>query len=302
MEARNRPIAVGTRGSALALRQAEIAVNALRERFPERQFSVVTVETEGDRIQERPVSQFGDKGVFVRAVERALAEGRVDLAVHSLKDIPTDSAVPGLRLAAFPPREDPRDCLVSRGGLTLDRLRPGARIGTGSVRRRMQLRAIRPDLLAVPIRGNVDTRLRKLHDGQYDAIILAAAGLHRLGRRDVISQYLPIDLFLPDAGQGIIAIQAREGDPAHELASAVDERESRLAATAERRTVRALGADCRSPVGVHAGLTGDRMLVRAVAASEDGAHVRRAEEEGPASSAARLGERLGTRLLALLSA
>lgn len=291
-------IVVGSRGSALALRQTEIVVTALAQRFPGQEFVVITVETEGDRVKDRPVSQFGDKGVFVRALERSLIEKRVDLAVHSLKDMPSDRVVSGLEIAAFSPREDPRDCLVSRGGLPLERLARGARVGTSSLRRAVQLRAVRPDLVATNIRGNVDTRLRKLREGQYDAVILAAAGLHRLGLRDVISQYLPIELFLPDAGQGIMAIQARSGDPAGEVAATVDAHESRLAAVAERAAVRALGADCRSPVGVHATLHGNIMVLRGVAASPDGSALRRAEESGPASSAETIGRRLASRLLA----
>jgi hydroxymethylbilane synthase len=289
-------LVLGSRGSALALRQTEIVAEALRARQPDIEIRVRTVETEGDRVQDRPISQLGDKGVFVRAVEAALLAGTIDLAVHSLKDVPADISVPGLHLAAFIAREDPRDCLISREGLELAALPPDSRIGTSSLRRRMQLQALRPDLMAVPIRGNVDTRLRKLRGGEYDAIILAAAGLHRLGLADVVTEYLPVDRFTPDAGQGIIAVQARDRDSAGAPAAAIDEPASRAAATAERAVVRALNADCRSPVGAYAQIEGERMLLRGMAADEDGGRLRQSSVEGPLAAAEALGAELGRRL------
>jgi hydroxymethylbilane synthase len=289
-------VVLGSRGSVLALRQTELVAEALRARHPEIEIVVQPVETEGDRIQDRPISQFGDKGVFVRAVEAALLEGTIDLAVHSLKDVPADVTVPGLHLAAFSAREDPRDCIIAAGGRVLMDLPAGARIGTSSLRRRVQLRAIRPDLIAAPIRGNVDTRLRKLRAGEYDAIILAAAGLRRLGLEAAITEYLPVEQFTPDAGQGIIAVQARSDDPFAGLAAAIDSPASCAAALAERAVVRALGADCRSPVGAYAELSGSHMLLRGMASEEDGTRLRRACVEGPAAEAETLGSALGKRL------
>src|SRR5947209_5412887 len=289
-------IVLGSRGSALALRQTEIVAASLRAHHPHLEIAMLTVETEGDRIQDRPISQFGDKGVFVRTVESALLEGRIDLAVHSLKDVPADVSVPGLALAAFSAREDPRDCLIAREGRSLQDLPAGARIGTSSLRRRVQLQALRPDLVLAPIRGNVDTRLRKLRDGEHDAIILAAAGLHRLGLHDVITEYLPVDRFTPDAGQGIIAVQARDRDTIGELAAAVDDSRSRVAAVAERAAVRALDADCRSPVGAYAEIEGERLVLHGMAADEDGERLRRAQVHGSVTEAEDLGSALGARL------
>jgi hydroxymethylbilane synthase len=289
-------IILGSRGSALALRQTEIVAEALCFRYLAGEITMRVVETEGDRVHDRPISQFGDKGVFVRAVEAALLESTIDLAVHSLKDVPADVIVPGLQLVAFPPRADPRDCLVSRDGRFLADLPSGARIGTGSLRRQVQLHAIRPDLMVAPIRGNVDTRLRKVRQGGYDAIILAAAGLVRLGLADVITEYLPVERFTPDAGQGIIAVQARDPDPIGDLAAAIDDPASRAAAAAERAVVRALGADCRSPVGAYAAIEGERMILRGMAADKSGEGLRRAQGEGRVARAEALGAELGRRL------
>ena len=293
-------VSIGTRGSALAVRQTELVAAALRERHPQVEFAIRRIESEGDRNQRDPVSLLGDKGVFVRALEQALLRGGIDLAVHSLKDVPSDVETPGLTLAAFSRREDPRDCVVSREGATLATLSSGARVGTSSLRRRAQLLAIRPDLTVVPIRGNVDTRLRKLRDREYDAIVLAAAGLHRLGLDEAITEYLSVDEMIPDAGQGILAIQARAGDPSCDLAACIDDPASRIAALAERAAVRALGADCRSPVGVLAALEGKTMRIRGMAASEDGSCLARAEASGPVSEAEATGYKLGRELLARL--
>lgn len=290
-------VRVGTRGSRLALRQTELIVTLLGERFPGVVFTTEVVRTEGDRVQDRPISQIGDKGVFVRSIERSLLARDIDLAVHSLKDIPADIETPGLELAAYSEREDPRDVLLSPSGATLDQLPSGARVGTSSLRRRVQLQAIRPDLVLQDIRGNVDTRLRKLEEGQYEAIVLAAAGLLRLGLADRITEYFSVDRFVPDAGQGILAVQTRTDDAVAELARAVDVPLSQWAATAERSTVLGLGGDCHSPVGAYATVQDDRIWVRAMAAREDGSRLHRAEAEGPVEQAAQLGRDLGRRLL-----
>jgi hydroxymethylbilane synthase len=252
-------------------------------------------------VQDVSVSQLGDKGVFVRNIEAALLSGEIDLAVHSLKDVPSDDDVPGLKLAAFSPREDARDVLVSRDGKLLADQALGAIVGTSSLRRRSQLRACRPDLRVKDIRGNVDTRLRKLRDGQYDALILAAAGLVRLGFGDQITEYFHIDLFTPDAGQGILAVQTRCDDWLDEITERLDDPYSRLAAGAERACVRALGADCRSPVGAYASLVGDEMLIVGMAAREDGSQLRRYIVRGTASESIELGRELGSRLLHALA-
>lgn len=291
-------LALGTRGSKLAIRQTELISNLLRESFPGIDLRTVIVETEGDRLQDRPLSQFGDKAVFVRAIERALLDGTVDVAVHSLKDVPADVETPGLTLAAFSARADPRDVLVSRSGGPLAALPGGSRVGTSSLRRRVQLAALRPDLIAADIRGNVDTRLAKVRNGEYDAIILAAAGMVRLNLEESITEFLPTDAFVPDAGQGIMAAQTRIGDYAEALANQIDDTESRYRATAERAVVRALGAGCRSPVGAYATREGTRMRILAVAASPDLRRLERIEDSGPYDDPVGLGTRVGRRLLA----
>lgn len=297
---RHRSITVGTRGGALALCQADLIVALLRARFPDRRVLVLRVQTAGDRAPDRPITEIGDKGVFVRAIEQTVLAGEVDIAVHSLKDVPSDVATPGLVLAGFSAREDPRDALLSATGDPLDRLPAGSRVGTSSLRRRVQLQAVRPDLAAAEIRGNVDTRLRRLEDGQYQALILAAAGLRRLGLADAITQYLPVDLFVPDAGQGIIALQTRPDTEAEVMAQAVSDPRSSAAARAERATVRALQADCHSPVGAYARIDGEHLRLRAMAATEDGNRLVRAEQNGGVGEAEELGRAVGEKLLRML--
>lgn len=204
-------VRVGSRGSQLALRQTEQVVAALRRFHPGVEFRVYPVRTEGDRRARAPLSRIGGQGVFVRELEARLATGEVDLAVHSLKDVPTELAL-GLTLAAVPAREDPGDALVSRRGLRLAELPAGARVGTGSARRAVQARALRPDLEYVDIRGNVDTRLRRVREGSVDAVILAAAGLARLGRLGEAAEVLDVETMLPAAGQGALAVEARTDD------------------------------------------------------------------------------------------
>jgi hydroxymethylbilane synthase len=296
MRSGRQRVVLGSRGSRLALAQTTLIVARLRQQHPSLEFAIEVVHTPGDRIQDRPISQVGDKGVFVRALERDLLSGGIDLAVHSLKDVPSDAETPGLELVAFSERADARDVLVSRTDTVLLGLPPGARIGTGSLRRRVQLLEMRPDLTVEGIRGNVDTRLKKLQAGEYDALILAAAGLERLGLADRIAEYLPVDQFVPDAGQGILAVQARMGSEAATLARAVDHQASRRAAGAERALVRALEADCHSPVGAHATIQGDLLRLLGMAASEDGRRLCRAAAEGSVTDAISLGRNLGLEL------
>jgi hydroxymethylbilane synthase len=291
-------VRLGTRGSPLAREQAAIVERALRTAHPGITIESVVIRTTGDRFQDRPLSEVGDKGVFVRGIEQGLLDGTIDLAVHSLKDVPADVDVPGLELVAYSPREDPHDVLISRSGAGLMDLPPGARIGTSSARRRVQLLALRPDLTVEDIRGNVDTRLRKVQDGDYDAVILAAAGLARLGLGQVITQVLPFDAFTPDPGQGIIVVQGRKGERASQLAQAIDDATSHAAADAEREVVRALGADCHSPVGALAEVNAEVMTVTAMAFLDPTGPLVRASVEGSVTSAAELGARLGADLLA----
>jgi hydroxymethylbilane synthase len=286
---------LGTRGSRLALRQAELALTQLRNRHPEERFELTIIQTAGDRDRARPISEIGDKGVFVRAIEQALLAGEIHLAVHSLKDVPGEYSIPELALAAFSKREDPRDVLVSRTGASLTDLPSGARIGTSSPRRRVQLRAVRPDLVPVDIRGNVDTRLQKVEAGEYDGVILAAAGLHRLGLADRISQYLPFSWFLPDAGQGIMTIQTKVNSESQALAAEIDDPEGHAVAVAERAVARALDADCHSPIGALAQVEGGRLTLQAMA-SPDGTRIERASGESALERAEELGWAIGREL------
>jgi hydroxymethylbilane synthase len=289
-------IRLGTRGSALALAQAGGVRDRLRALGAE--VELVTVRTEGDRIVDRPLAAVGGKGLFVKAIEDALLDGRIDAAVHSLKDLPADVPA-GLTLAAYPEREDARDVLVTRAGGSLGTLPPGARVGTGSPRRRALLLAARPDLRVEPLRGNVDTRLRKLAAEDWDAIVLAAAGLRRLGL--AVPHATPLDpaTFVPAVGQGILGIEAREhdGGTGGWLAK-LDDGDTRACAEAERACLRRLGASCITPMAAHARLDRDGLEIIGVVASEDGRHVLRASRRGGRADAGRLGRDLADDLLA----
>jgi len=244
---------IGTRGSALAVAQTGTIASALAAKGAATE--IVTISTEGDRSTE-PLATLGGTGVFATALRNALLAGEVDVVVHSLKDLPT-AAHPGLVIGAIPKRADPRDALCARDSLTMDTLPPGARIGTGSPRRVAQLKARRPDLEVVGIRGNVDTRLGKVASGELDAVVLAAAGLERLGRLDAITEFLGIDGWPTAPGQGALAVEVRAGE--EKLVSALDHRTSRVIVDAERQTLALLEAGCSAPVGAHA-LIDDGML------------------------------------------
>jgi hydroxymethylbilane synthase len=240
---------IGSRGSQLALWQANHIAGLLREQGHEVEIEII--KTTGDRLQEVAFAEVGSKGMFTKEIEEALAEGRIDLAVHSLKDLPTELAEPFV-LAATPPRVDPCDAFVSVKYAGLAELPQGARVGTSSQRRRAQLKALRPDVETVEFRGNVDTRLRKLAESQVDAILLAAAGLERLGRTDWLRERFDPKDFCPAAGQGALAIETREDAAAAMKALAfLDDADTRFAVTAERAALAALGGGCQVPIGVH---------------------------------------------------
>ena len=240
---------IGSRGSQLALWQANHIAALLRGEGHTVEIEII--KTTGDRLQEVTFAQVGSKGMFTKEIEEALAEGRVDLAVHSLKDLPTELPEP-FALAATPPRVDPRDVFVSVEHMNLAALPEGARVGTSSQRRRAQLKALRPDIEAVEFRGNVDTRLRKLAEGQVQAILLAAAGLDRLGRTDWVRERLDPKSFCPAAGQGSLGIETRKGDEATIGAVAfLDHADTRFAVTAERAALSALGGGCQVPIGIY---------------------------------------------------
>lgn len=289
-----RPLRLGTRRSLLATTQSGLVAEALRARGHE--VELVEITTEGDRDRLTPLRAMGGTGVFVSALRDALREGWVDLAVHSLKDLPT-TPEPDLFLAALPTREDPRDALVARDGLTLGELPAGAVVGTGSPRRRAQLAALGLGLEIVDLRGNVDTRLRAVTDGRCDAILLAAAGLRRLGRQSVITELLDPLQMLPAPGQGALAIEVRCDDEttAHAVAP-LDCKDTRAAVTAERSLLAALEAGCSAPVGALAevvlGDDGDELSLRGVVAALDGSGELRRSIVGPVDDAVGLGARL----------
>lgn len=264
---------IGTRGSALALCQAHTVAEALRVAHPELEIDIRTIQTQGDKTQATnvPLSSFGEKGIFAHELEAALLSGTIDLAVHSMKDMP-HTLPPGLTIAAIPEREDPRDCMI---GHTLDTLPHGARVGTGSVRRRALLWSRRPDLNCLEIRGNIDTRLRKWRDGQYDAICLAAAGLNRLGLQDTITEYLDPAWFTPDPGQGALCLEARADNIRVREWTRPLNAPASIPVTLERDFLRAMGGGCQTPLGALATLDASRLTLTAMVAAPDGSVILR---------------------------
>jgi hydroxymethylbilane synthase len=291
-----KPIRIGTRGSLLAKWQAEY----VRKRIFQAtgvETEIVIIKTTGDSMQQAPFSQIGGKGVFIKELEEALLEEHVDLAVHSVKDIPTD--VPSrLCFPAVCRRDDTRDALIAGKGETLAKLRRGARVGTSSLRRQAQLRHVRPDLDIREMRGNVDTRLRKVESGEYEAIVLAKAGLDRLGMSVRITEVLPPDVCMPAVGQGAIAVQARLKDA--ELSDALaplDDNETRQSIVAERALLGALQGGCQVPLGAWARLERGELAMDAVVCSPDGSNYIRQRAAGPADQPRELGQRLAQLLI-----
>lgn len=295
-----RSLRVATRRSPLALAQARQLMQKLQALHPGLEILEVHVTTTGDKIQDRALSSLGGKGLFVKEIEEALLDGRADFAVHSLKDVPSELPE-GLVLGCFPEREDPRDVLISRSGLGLDRLPPGSLVGTSSLRRRFQVAAVRPDLRIEPLRGNVDTRIHKCRSGQVDAVILARAGLLRLGLSDQVTEVLQPELVLPAVAQGALAIEHRLGDePTRALIAPLAHHETKIAVLAERGALRAVGGDCQLPVACFAEREASNLRLRGFLAEPDGTRVRRAELTAPwpasEAEAGELGARLGRRL------
>lgn len=295
-----RPIRIGTRGSKLALWQANSVIGLLRGKFPGREFQKVIISTTGDREATPPLYSFGGVGVFTKEIEAALTEDRIDLAVHSLKDLPTTQP-DGLKVCAVMRRDDPRDAFVGRVARSLSDLPEGARIGTSSVRRRAQLLFRRPDLRIDPIRGNVPTRLRKLNDPEenLDAVILAAAGLIRLGYADLDEERLPYDIMVPAPGQGAVAVESRSSDEESiEMALlAVHDEQTFRCVSAERALLRRFGGGCHVPLGALAGIDGDELTLRAVVAAPDGSTMLSRVYSCPADRGVELGERIATELI-----
>lgn len=289
-------IRVGTRGSALALRQTQGIVEHVQELNPGIECSIEIIKTTGDRILDTPLSGIGDKGLFVKEIEAALIAGEIDFAVHSAKDLPSEMD-PLLCIGAFPQRVCPADALISKRG-TLESLPAQAIIGTSSLRRRAQILAARPDVEIKDLRGNLDTRLNKLDNGHYDAIILACAGLTRLDLESRITQALDYKLCLPAAGQGALAVQCRTGDPVCEIVSRLDSSETRSCVTAERALLAQLGGGCQTPVAALAEVVDEELVLDALVAELCGKMIVRMQIRGSTADPVGLGQRLGKRLLA----
>jgi hydroxymethylbilane synthase len=290
-------LVIGSRGSPLALWQAAWARNTLRGAYSGLEVCIEVIRTRGDREPNEPVAGIDGKRVFIREIEEALLDGRIDLAVHSLKDLPTRPPE-GLRLEAVSPRADVRDALVSCAGHKLEGLPEGAVVGTGSLRRQAQLRHSRPDLKITGIRGNVDTRLRKLDAGEFEALVLAAAGLRRLGLENRVSEFLPAERFLPAPGQGALGIQIRQGD--NRVARAVgclNDFSTYLAVSAERVMLDALAGGCQVPIGAWARLHAGYLVADGLVAVPDGSKVVRARTTGDPEASIEVGMRLSELLV-----
>jgi hydroxymethylbilane synthase len=284
---------IGSRGSQLALWQAHHIADRLREGGHSIEFQVI--KTTGDKITDVALAKVGTKGMFTKEIEEALLERRIDLAVHSLKDLPTELA-PEFQIAAITKRENPRDAFVSRHFNSIDELPQRSRVGTSSLRRQAQLKAVRPDLNIFPLRGNIDTRLRKLEEGEYDAIILASAGLSRLGRTEWIRAILPVEEMCPAVGQGALGIEIRTGDDQTRAAVAfLDDPPTRAATICERALLNQLGGGCQVPIGAFAEPHAGQLRLTAVVARPDGSSVLREVESG--ADPEQLGARVGQKLL-----
>ena len=291
---------IGSRGSQLALWQANHISALLRVRGDDVEIEII--QTTGDKITDVPLAMVGTKGglgkgIFTKEIEEALAAARVDLAVHSLKDLPTELP-PGFEIAAITERQDPRDAFCSRKYAKIEDLPQGARVGTSSLRRQAQLKAIRPDLDIHPLRGNVDTRLRKLEQGEYDAIILASAGLKRLGKTELIKQIIPAEIMCPAAGQGALGIEIREGDAAtRQHLEFLNDPAARAATTCERALLNSLGGGCQVPIGAFAEVRNGRLHLDAIVADPDGSKLLRESRDGNLNAPEALGNAVGKTLL-----
>ena len=292
------PLRIATRKSQLALWQAEHVAALLRRAHAGLAVELVPMITQGDRIQDRSLAAIGGKGLFIRELEVALEERRADIAVHSMKDLPAELPE-GLTIAAVLERADPRDALLSASAARLDDLPRGARVGTSSLRRQAQLMAARPDLRIEPLRGNVDTRLRRLDAGEMDAIVLACAGLIRLGLESRITARLDPMISLPAVAQGVIGIECRGADARTlELVGMLNHRDTRIAMDAERAFAHRLGGSCQSPIAAHARIGGRRLILDGLVAEPDGQRLLRDTLPGSVDDPAALGRRLAERLLA----
>ncbi|GAW30423.1 hydroxymethylbilane synthase [Carboxydocella sp. JDF658] len=294
----SKTVRVGTRDSALAMWQTEWVVTQLRKLYPDLGLEIVPMKTQGDKILDVALAKIGDKGLFTKELEVAMLAGKIDMAVHSMKDLPT-RLPDGLALGAICVRENPGDVLISPKGHTLATLPQGAKVATSSLRRRAQLLAYRPDLQMVDMRGNLATRFRKMEEQQLDGMILAAAGVLRLGWQERITQYIPFEISLPAVGQGSIGIEIRKNDEEiKELLRPLNDRAAAKAILAERAFLRKLEGGCQIPIGAYGVLQGEELILQGVVASLDGRKLIRKQINGNPEAAEELGERLAELMLA----
>ena len=290
-------IKIGTRGSKLALAQTHFVVENLKKKSPEMDPEICVIKTSGDIMQDVSLTQIGGQGAFVKEIEEALLSGNIDLAVHSMKDVPGEIPA-GLTFAAILPREDVRDVLVSRGKIKFEFLPKGAKIGTGSLRRGAQLKSVMPDLDIVPLRGNIDTRLKKIETENLTGVILAAAGMKRLGYVQTITQFLPIELMLPAVGQGALGVQVREGDTKLSgLFAKLNCPQTMTEVSAERSYLRALGGGCRLPIAAYGFMEGKRLALEGLVAAPNGSSVVRDKVWGAPAEAEEMGRRLADMIM-----
>jgi hydroxymethylbilane synthase len=291
-------IKIGTRGSKLALAQTNTALENLKKVAPEITAEISIIKTSGDIMQDVSLLKIGGQGAFVKEIEEALLAGTVDLAVHSMKDVPGETP-DDLTFAAILPREDVRDILVSRGNIKLEFMPRGAKIGTGSLRRGAQIQALLPDVEIVPLRGNIDTRLKKIETENLTGIILAAAGMKRLGYAQKIAQYLPVEFMLPAVGQGAVGLQIRKADSElAEIIAKLNHAPTAVEITAERAYLKALGGGCRLPIAAYGKLEGDKLSLEGLVAAPNGASVIRDKIRGAVEEAEELGTKLADIIMA----
>ncbi len=298
MSQMNDPIRIGTRGSKLALWQANWTKSFLEKKFPSTPIEITIIKTQGDKILDVPLAKVGGKGLFVKEIEEALLTGRIDIAVHSMKDMPAD--IPeGLCIGAIPQRENPVDVFISRNGKPFKEMPAGSVIGTSSLRRGAQLRHARPDMVIQPIRGNLDTRLKKLASENFDALVLAAAGVIRLNLEHQITEYLDATVMLPAIGQGALCVEARTDDPAvGPMVATMDHAPTRAVVAGERAFLKRLEGGCQVPIAGHGTISDQTFTLIGLVADVDGAKVIKGEKSGPIASSETIGIDLAEELLA----
>jgi hydroxymethylbilane synthase len=290
-------VCIGTRGSQLALWQARWVKDTIERQTADISVELMIIKTKGDKILDVPLARVGGKGLFVKEIEEALMDGRIDMAVHSMKDMPSELPE-GLTIGAIPQRENPQDVLVAKRSTTLDSLPQKAMVGTSSLRRGAQLKHLRPDLVIAPLRGNLDTRLKKLTDSSMEAIVLAAAGMHRLQLAEKITAYLPVETMLPAVGQGALCIEQRADDPViGPLLRTLDHTETRIAVTAERAFLHRLEGGCQVPIAAHGQLNDGALTLKGRVADPEGRQMLVGNIQGPPEEAVNLGKALAEDLL-----